>query len=284
MDTVDELADSCRAHVGPVDVDAVRPRLDGGRVAFVRARDGRRFVVKQHGTDEGFARELRAYREWLPQLGEAVPQLVAAEPDRRRLLLTHVDGENATDVPADSLREELAHERAGAFLARLHRVVPSEVSRTFGAELAARLAARLPRLQTAAAITARERAALERYAERIGRLDAVEVGVCHLDFSPRNWLIRPYGAVVVVDFEHTKRDALTRDLCRLAHRSWRGRPHLRMAFFRGYRRRLTPNQEHQLALYAGLEAVTALSLGMDVGDPGMLQIGRRLIAEVTGNA
>jgi hypothetical protein len=55
-----------------------------------------------------------------------------------------------------------------------------------------------------------------------------------------------------------------------------------MAFFRGYRRRLTSTQEHQLALYAALEAVTVLSQGMDAGDRTMLQLGRRLVAEVAG--
>src|SRR5690606_15377580 len=79
---------------------------------------------------------------------------------------------------------------------------------------------------------------------------------CHRDYTPRNWLAREGGELVVLDFEHARPDLGVADLERLWGGEWRREPALREAFLAGYGRDLTADEEETLRRVAALGGLT----------------------------
>ncbi|BEL05814.1 hypothetical protein Q0Z83_040050 [Actinoplanes sichuanensis] len=95
---------------------------------------------------------------------------------------------------------------------------------------------------------------------------------CHLDFTVRNLIAQPNGDLAIIDFEHSRRDPATRDLVRLATRTWPPRPDLEEAFLYGYGplsdldRQIIEHSAHLDALTAiARPYMTALTLGQMSG-------------------
>jgi thiamine kinase-like enzyme len=87
-------------------------------------------------------------------------------------------------------------------------------------------------------------------------LGRVQLAPCHLDFSPRNWLVED-ALVNVIDFEWVALDYWACDLGRLYVGPWRGHPELQDAFLDGYGRRL---EVQDLAVLQANAALTAVRL------------------------
>ena len=81
---------------------------------------------------------------------------------------------------------------------------------------------------------------------------------CHRDYTPRNWLAREGGELVVLDFEHARPDLGVADLERLWVGEWRREPALREAFLAGYGRDLTADEEETLRRVAALGGLTTV--------------------------
>jgi Ser/Thr protein kinase RdoA (MazF antagonist) len=96
---------------------------------------------------------------------------------------------------------------------------------------------------------------------------------CHLDFQPRNWLVSQSGDVSLVDFEHSRIDLTARDFVRLRFRVWAARPDLQDAFFDGYGRPLTEDEDELVWHLGALDALTALARGCQTGNQELTASG-----------
>lgn len=207
------------------------------RVLAVVDDSGRRWVVKQHSQPDDWAREVRAYRRWVPALAPHAPELLGASRARLALVVTAVAGEVGPNDAA-------AHRAAGAVLRRLHERVAVEDAPDFGAKRAAELEQQLS--QGRAVLDGPERrflaAEVAGWQEPTGPLVA-----CHFDFAPRNWLRdADDGHLSVIDFAGARRHLWTQDLVRLHLGAWQGADELRDAFLDGYGRQLDETDETRL--------------------------------------
>jgi Phosphotransferase enzyme family len=241
---------------------------------------GWRFVSKQHRDRGRYERERDAYQTYGPQLGRLAPRLMSADDEQMALLLVAIDAEPATHLEPGSPAEACAYRAAGAALACLHRIRPAEAPpMDLPASLANRLRAWVGKATQARLVSADERTLLLRTADTIATTP-LEAAPCHLDYQPQNWLIRPNGRLIIIDFEHSRIDARIRDFARLAHRHWIGRDDLRDAFLDGYGQHLTSAEELLLGQFAAFEAVTALVRGTERADPNLIGHGRTVLTRL----
>lgn len=216
-----------------------------GKSCVLRIRDagGVVWFAKRHRYEADYAREVGAYRAWVPALGERAPHLGAYDDESRSLLLSCVPGAAFVGVDID------VHHEAGRLLRLFHDAQAWPPAHAYAAE-------RLERME----LWARRSEGLLAPAELAfvrGELRSLE-GIpsfarvpCHFDYSPRNWLV-DRDQVHVVDFELAAPDVWVNDLGRLYFGPWRGRPNLREAFLDGYGRTMS-DDEHALLLrtYSG---------------------------------
>jgi Ser/Thr protein kinase RdoA (MazF antagonist) len=236
------------------------------------------YILKRHRLRERFERERDAYQSWVPALGDLAPRLVAADEQQMTLLLTAIDAVPAARLEPGSAAEARAHRAAGEALGNLHLAQPEQdPGPALSADLANRLRAWIERAGTL--VTSGERSLLSSAADAI-EATPMDTATCHLDYQPRNWLVRPDGRVAVIDFEHARPDARIRDLARLAHRHWAQNPALKGAFLDGYGRHLTAADELLLGEFAALEAVTAIVRGNERTDPELIRHGLAVLARL----
>jgi len=243
-------------------------------------------ALKGHRQRRKFAQELTAYREWLPLLEPAdagaagtLPTGEAGAPEVRRAfppgigtprLLAHRDehprgvvltwerGALVADLEPSGPAAHDLRARAGAFLRALHDLPfadPDPVP--LDEAYARRLAAWSERARGVVpdAVVADVGAALTEALPALATLSRVR---CHRDYTPRNWLAREGGELVVLDFEHARPDLGVADLERLWVGEWRREPALREAFLAGYGRDLTADEEETLRRVAALGGLTTV--------------------------
>ena len=97
---------------------------------------------------------------------------------------------------------------------------------------------------------------------------------CHLDYSPRNWLVAD-GQVQVIDFGEVGLDVWVNDLARLWFGSWSERPDLKEVFFDGYGRTMTGDDLAILLGCGALDAVRTVVWAREYGDDSFEQVARR---------
>jgi thiamine kinase-like enzyme len=163
------------------------------------------------------------------------------------LLLSAVPG--ALDYAAGT---EVHHD-AGRMLRRLHDAEELPVWNDFAAVKLAELESWTD--QAAGLLDAAELDFARGSLRALEGLPAPARVPCHLDYTPRNWLISDVGRVHVIDFEWVTPEVWVNDLARLYYGYWRGRPDLRDAFLDGYGR--TPTDD-ELAIMRGSYALSAV--------------------------
>ena len=202
----------------------------GPCVLEVRDAEGTVWYAKAHRYQDNHSRELTAYQRWAPALQPHAPTLRAHDTNQRLLLFSAVPGSPLQGVDVD------VHHRAGVLLRRLHaaEVLPPDLHYAAAkqAELE-RWAARADGL-----LDARELDFARAELRSLAELPAPALVPCHLDYSPRNWLVIG-DQVSIIDFEWAKPEVWVNDLARLFFGPWRTRPDLREAFLSGYGRALT---------------------------------------------
>ena len=246
---------------------------------LIRVRDaaGQAYIAKLHRSAERFQREHLAYTTWVASLGHQAPRMVAADGARRALLLTELPGVPANLTGGAPSAEQAIHRSAGELLRRLHDVRPAELDPCIGSDLADRLDHWIKRAE--GLLDSDELRTLRRHAHALAGIAPLETTVCHLDYQPRNWIIR--GCTVhLVDFEHARIDARLRDLTRLRYRHWTRCPELREAFFAGYGQELTDTEEKALRHFGAIEAVTSLVRAHNTGDAELAVHGRNVLRQL----
>ncbi|WP_327359326.1 phosphotransferase enzyme family protein [Streptomyces sp. NBC_01304] len=229
--------------------------------------DGRRWVAKLNPGPKLHRREVRAYQQgWAAALGQdRAPILEAVDDEARAIVITKVPGRPLRHLRLDAREEREAYRQAGQLLARLNAADP------VGPESATSTASWEQGVEKMLAnaglhLTANDMAMLRSLTSRPpARLPWV---VSHGDFMPRNWLWdQAEQRLRIIDFERACVEAAAwRDLPRLTYRILRGRPDLESAFQTGYGRALTIDERQACSAYAALDAVSALSWGIEHHD------------------
>src|SRR5262249_26962405 len=140
-------------------------------------------------------------------------RLHASNNDLQALVLSAL-----TEDPQADWRHPTVQRDAGALLRRLHDA--EEIDRWD--DIAARKLAQLDQWQTRASglLSTRELDFVRAELETLESLPEPMRVPCHLDYTPRNWLIAD-GRVAIVDFEEAAPEVWVNDLAHLYFRWWR---------------------------------------------------------------
>ncbi|MFF4937278.1 aminoglycoside phosphotransferase family protein [Micromonospora sp. NPDC000729] len=189
-------------------------------------------VVKIHRSLERHHQEVRAYRTWIPALGDKAPRLLATTDDPPAIVITAVAGVPLTQRQLNPTAEQEAHRKAGQLLRTLHAAGPPRLEPDWTSWLTERAEYWIH--QAGDRIAAARRAEVRAHMGALRDLAPLAALPCHLDFMPRNMIYGDDGAVRLIDFEHSRYDLPARDLVRLATRVWLHRPDLRASFLDAY--------------------------------------------------
>ena len=277
LDALDVLVETAAAAMGTPLVlrrDLSWPHRESS-VAEVRDAAGTAWIVKQERDPAVFAREVRALRDWAPRVGEGMaPRLRATVASRSVLVMDRLPGRAGVAATAAEFRQ------AGALIRRLHEAEPASAD----AGYAARATDNVNRWvrEVPGVVGAAELDFVHARLPLLASLPAGRNCPVHNDNQPRNWLTGPDGTVRLIDFGRAKRDYQLRDFERMQYREWPGRPDLREAFFDGYGRTLTDDEEQALSCMGAAGAVTTVLWARAHGDPGYEQDGRRTLELLRG--
>ncbi|WP_367825679.1 NUDIX domain-containing protein [Streptomyces sp. LMG1-1-1.1] len=252
---------------------------ENSRVWRAAGTGGGLWFVKVHQNPKFHRRETDALRGWVPDLGGAGPRLVAADPELLAVVVTPVEGRALHGALLAAAEEAEVLRSIGVLAARIHASPlppqPRPDTPPTGPYdgLERHLAAARTLLEPGDEECVRSAVAA---AQELAPLEPV---VTHGDFQYRNLLLATDGTVRFIDVERSEPHPRVRDFTRLADR-FDGRPDLAEVFFAGYGRPLTDAEETHLVAATALDAVSGIAFGTRVGDPELVERGRRTLARL----
>ncbi|MGW5650619.1 hypothetical protein [Streptomyces humi] len=273
--------------VGPVSERNVSHNRPNSRVWELTYDTGRAFA-KLSPNPMSFGRETRALREVAPGLKRGtVPLLRAADAHQQALLLSPVLGLPVRSLSLAPGGEGTLHRHAGSWLRRFNGG-PSALSvqdrKDTAAEIARAAVGADKHLERAGdLISARERRTVRWHAAALGQIGPLPAAYIHGDFQERNWPLdadRTSHAFGAVDLERARPHARVADITLLTCGPWVGRPDLEEAFWDGYGRGLTSDEERALRCLSALAAASAIAWGVPNGDREIVERGRATLARL----
>ena len=285
----------CAAQLG-----ACRPASDASRehpdarASLVRLETPQgTCYLKLHRDAAHWAGEVHAYEQWATSFGKYASRLVAvrAEPPLA-LVVSALPGTSLDDATLDRRQQQRAWQMAGAALARLHgwqRGAWFGLCRRDGtplhdpiadpcAYIGVHFADWLARAARLDCLTAEEMAVVSAAIERVPVFAGERPVPCHYDYCPPNWLVDAQGELTgVIDFEFARWDVRVADFARLPGWEWMTRPDLSDAFYAGYGRALTTNEQIQLRVARIQYALGAVVWGSEFGYLGFATEGRQVL-------
>lgn len=264
----------CAELLGPCTVDAdLSMPLAEAYVLALTYGDGQRCVAKAARQDKHHRRELHAYREWVPALGDRAPALLAHDDALRLLVLSWVPG-RAADQTGKPLTPEV-YAQAGRLTRLLHDSAAPVTDPSFAERLTGRLDEYVNRggrlLSPADVAFARDRV------REVATLPSPATVPCHGDNQPRNWVIDDAGRVGMIDFGRAERDIWIQDASRMYFRHWPDRPDLQRAFFDGYGRQPGAADWSLLRGYAAYSALSTVVWAREHDDAEFEAEGRTML-------
>jgi 8-oxo-dGTP pyrophosphatase MutT (NUDIX family)/Ser/Thr protein kinase RdoA (MazF antagonist) len=246
------------------------------RVWRASGAEGGEWYVKIHQNARFHQREVAALRSCAPSLGAAAPRLVAADAQRRAVVLTPVGGRSLHGATYAPEQQRRIFHRIGQLAAAIHSSAPPRPAA--GVMPLGKLERHLDGAR--AHLAPGDEEFIRTTTEKAAGLPALEAVPTHGDFQLRNlrW-DEAADACYVIDFERSEKGPAIRDFVRLSD-AWHGRPDLRQAVMDGYGRPFTPEEEVQLAVLAVLDAVSGISYGTAHRDPELVERGLRTLARL----
>lgn len=235
--------------------------------------DGTRWFAKRVDRLGQWAREVRAYRNWVPALGDRAPRLKSADKRLQSLVISAVPGGRGP------LFDPELHRTAGQLLSLFHhsqspRPAPDE----FGGRMLDQLDAWLAR--AGGLFTDAEVGFARSQARGLSEFPNLLHIASHGDYRPNNWLVGDDGIVRVIDFGNSCWHFRAFDLSRLHYGPWWGRPRLAEAFLDGYGHPLTDDDLDFIRLHLATRAVVAAVWGRLHGVPSAEQRGRQRLSQL----
>jgi Ser/Thr protein kinase RdoA (MazF antagonist) len=271
------LLSGCARHLGPVTLVADLSWPHGeNQVAEVQDRSGTSWIAKIVRRPESYARELYALRNWVPALGGAAPELVAAYDDLRLLIVTKIVGQPAEQ--SDAEHDPAVHHAAGRLIRRLHDAEPPRCDGELAGATARKLEMWIGRGREL--LTANEIAVARQQVAPLATAGPVHVVPVHMDNQPRNWIVGADGLVSLIDFGACKRDTWIRDMTRLYVQQWDRRPDLREAYYEGYGRNPGPADMMLLRCYLAYSGLSTVVWAHEHGDTSFAAHGHAILARL----
>jgi Ser/Thr protein kinase RdoA (MazF antagonist) len=243
-------------------------------------------ALKVHLYQDLFRQESEAYRLWISRARiRSVPMLVAALPGAEpALLLSWIDGTMFDDAELSLAADLSVFEQAGSFLRAFHSTanIQTDCHDRLTGLVRSKIINRCDRfrrhLPDEIILWAQRAAESEDW-------PAVPVGMCHRDFSPRNWMVNPHPHrphLTVFDFENVEAYFLADDFLKLWDRHFIGRPDRRQAFYSGYGARLEYVLWH-LRLMAPVHGLALMAWGADCESRAYFDMGRAFLDRAARN-
>jgi len=291
----EELLKWCASVLGSLEVvsDHSQPR-PGGLSATRRLRTASGYCyVKTHRGRSYWESEVHAYGQWASAFGGFAPRLLAVRDEEPlALIVSEQPGKPLAEAELSASQQRAVWRAAGGALAALHDLAVGEY---FGPCRRDGTPAGTAVYDARQHVSTHLEEPLQR-GVRAGYLSDEEVGVvraarglvasfeaerpvpCHRDYCPDNWLVTGDGVWTgVVDFEFARWDVRVSDFTRYPDWDWIGRPDLVEAFFGGYGRSLTPEQQQQRLVAHVQYALTAVVWGSDNSYHGFAEEGRQAL-------
>jgi Ser/Thr protein kinase RdoA (MazF antagonist) len=292
---MEELLGWCASVLGPVKVVSDQSRdHPGKRASACRLRTpSDDYYVKLHRDLAHWNQEAHGYEQWAPAFGEFAPRLVAVRDEAPlAVLVSALPGMILEGVQLTTSREQAVWRAAGQALVALHELA---VGTYFGPCQHDGVPAGTPIYEAREYISTE----LDNWVERglrAGCLSADELAIvraardlipafagerptpCHRDYCPANWLVTADGAWAgVIDFEFAYWDVRAADFIRYPSWEWVDRPDLVEAFFDGYGRSFTTEEEQQYLVAQVQYALGALVWGRESAYHGFAAEGQRAL-------
>jgi Ser/Thr protein kinase RdoA (MazF antagonist) len=250
-------------------------RREGTGQLVVEAVDasGERWFAKRVSDSQCWRFEVRAYRRWVPALGDLAPTLRAVDRDSHLLLLGAVPG---VSPPAADMA---AHRQAGALLRRLHEVKPGRVQRPGDQRNANGPLHAL--LKDVPGLLSEEQEQFARHHVRqLESLPPALMVPCHGDYTAHNWLVDASGTLRVIDFGNARWQTPALEFARLYFGPWWYRPDLAGAFFEGYGRRPDDRELEFVRHRVVVHAVQVIAFGLRRSSQRHVDFGRARLDEL----
>ncbi|NQW18218.1 MAG: aminoglycoside phosphotransferase family protein [Chloroflexi bacterium] len=262
---------------------------DFGRPSIVwrlTRNDGSRAWFKHHEMRRLYERELIGLEQFVPALGTQTwwqsPTVISRDDELAVILMTEVSGELLDSTPVSSDERTRMFRMAGRFIRKLH---DADISDPEGIDAAEHLRDRMAHylgqgekaVDDATATWARE------LIDDACSVTGVRRVPCHMDFSPRNWLIlrdEPGTGFGVIDWERTRWDLWQQDVQRMEYDHFHREPHLRDAYFEGYGRDPTEHEQLQLNTISLVTAIASIPWAIDHNDATFVELSRTQIERI----
>ena len=285
------ILDWCASIIGPFDALDTDDRFHGRTSVLKLKTPAGNCYLKVHRERNTWDAEVHGYEKWAPAFGEQAPRLLGVHDEAPlALLVAELPGRRMEDEAiAESDLHQAWHD-AGIALAQLHGTAIGE---RFGLCRRDGSASADPLVRDAAeyVTTALDRDVKQ--AEKAGYLDDSELGVvreaqgmvhvfkgeqpipCHRDYNPANWLIDKADRWIgVIDFEMSAWDVRVAEFSRYPQWEWMLQPEVINAFFDGYGRNLTANEQDQLFVAHVQYAISCILWGHEHNYHGFVREAR----------
>lgn len=224
--------------------------------------------LKIHQSPTHWHHEIHAYENWAHTFGHFAPKLLCVhDQPPLALIITELPGQVAENTTLIPEQERALWQSAGQALVALHTFATgtylgsclrdgtpasSPSTKPIQTQISNRLQTQIKKAQHQNLLTSDEHKTLNATLELTPAFEGEKTIPCHRDYCTANWLVHNGTWSGIIDFEFAYWDVCVADFSRDPHWHWIHRPDLIDAFFEGYGRPLTP-QENQQLLVAHVE-------------------------------
>ena len=292
------ILDWCNSILGPIEIQSTDIRHHQRTVVLRLKVQDHFFYLKLHQLASYWGAEVHGYEQWAAAFDKFAPRLIAVhETDPLALLVREIPGRIMLDAQLTPKQELDAWHAAGQALVGLHEFAEGTffgVCQRDGSSSGESifdpvtfLEAEFERLcesgWNAGILSERESATIQAVQDKLAVFENETPVPCHRDYGPDNWLVIPDGTWSgTIDFEFSQWDVRVTDFSRYPNWEWINRPELLRAFFEGYGRSLTSQEQEQCLVTRGLYALGAVVWGHENAFYGFEAEGRQAL-EFIGN-
>ena len=251
--------------------------------------------LKIHESRFHWQNEVQAYTRWASVFGKHAPRLLAVRDETPlAIIVSELQGKVVEHVTLTPDQEKAVWRSAGALLLRLHEL---ESGTHFGAILkdksssvitgaqkymSGKLMKQLEHALQEGYLDKKEVSTIQTALDLIPAFEGEKPLPCHRDYCAANWLVDTEGNWVgVIDFEFAYWDVRVADFSRDPDWSWMIKPELICAFFEGYGRQLTEQEEVQRFIAYVDYALSAIIWGRENAFFGFEREGRDALVHLS---
>lgn len=278
LDTHDDARSELAGFVARTLPDAVEiadHSWPNGESIVVEYRTGQGMVrvAKRHLTRRSYVRESAALRDWAPRLGPGrAPTLFDSDDDLKIIITDRLPGAAGTADTPDAYRQ------AGELTRILHGIDVRGTQPDQAARMSDQIEEWLRRAP--GVFSPADVDFIHGLVRQADRLADPGLGSIHNDNQPRNWIVDQEGKLAMIDFGRAQIDLYLRDFERMTYAEWIDRPDFAEAFFDGYGRRLTDDDEAMITCRGAIQGMGTVIWSREHDSPEYEQHGWRILDRV----